>query len=170
MLQNSIYYLIYLNNHFWHFQIGYIWCNILVTLVVHELHLEAVLILFIKLHKILHHICCFYFNTANVFCFQRTLQWRNLRQMGVAYFNLWIQQGLPIANIMGMSTLIPCFGDARKGKVQFGNVQLELLQLEFILKIKLAIICIHQLILVKGSWIKVNLYRTFWLYYWVVYK
>ena len=45
MLQNSIYYLIYLNNHFWHFQIGYIWCNILVTLVVHELHLEADLIL-----------------------------------------------------------------------------------------------------------------------------
>ena len=45
MVQNSIYYLICLNNHFWHFQIGYIWCNILVTLVVHELHLEAVLIL-----------------------------------------------------------------------------------------------------------------------------
>ena len=45
MVQNSIYYLIYLNNHFWHFQIGYIWCNILVTLVVHELHLQAVLIL-----------------------------------------------------------------------------------------------------------------------------
>mgnify|MGYP006888584647 CR=1 FL=1 len=45
MVQNSIYYLICLNNHFWHFQIGYIWCNILVTLVVHELHLEADLIL-----------------------------------------------------------------------------------------------------------------------------
>ena len=81
--------------------------------------------------------------------------------MGVAYFNLWIQQGLPIANIMGMSTQIPCFGDARKGKVQFGNVQLELLQLEFILKVKLAIICIHQLILVKDSWINLNLYRIF---------
>ena len=48
MVQNSIYYLICLNNHFWHFQIGYIWCNILVTLVVHELHLEADLILMRK--------------------------------------------------------------------------------------------------------------------------